>query len=125
MAVIKKQDSGGNKKDQAKKGTVKRDNSAGKDMAKKDIVLSKDKKEVAKKETPIRKDLPVKKDQVNRLEQVQKFLKGAFNELKKVHWPTRREIIIYTAVVIVTVVAVGVLIWLFDSALSFILKFIL
>ncbi|MDD4237524.1 MAG: preprotein translocase subunit SecE [Desulfotomaculaceae bacterium] len=119
MAVTKKQDSS-DKKDQGKKDRVRRDG-----LAKKDIVLSKDKKEVVKKEPSAKKDLPVKKDQVNRVEQVQKFLRGAFSELKKVHWPNRREIIIYTSVVVVAVVAVGVLIWLFDSALSFVLKFIL
>ena len=119
MAVTKKQD-GSNKKDPGKKDIAKRDG-----PARRDIVLNKDKKEVAKKEPPAKKDLPVKKDQVNRVEQVQKFLRGAFNELKKVHWPNRREIIIYTSVVLVAVVAVGVLIWLFDSALSFVLKFIL
>lgn len=107
MAVTKKQD--GNKKEQVKR----------------DIVLNKDKKEAAKKELPAKKDLPAKKEQVNRIEQVQKFFKGTLNELKKVHWPNRREIIIYTSVVLVAVVAVGVLIWLFDSALSFVLTFIL
>jgi len=119
MAVTKKQDSS-NKKDPGKKDIAKRDG-----PTKKDIVLSKDKKEVVKKEPSAKKDLPVKKDQVNRIEQVQKFLRSTFNELKKVHWPNRREIIIYTSVVLVAVVAVGVLIWLFDSALSFVLKFIL
>lgn len=114
MAVTRKQDSS-NKKEQSKKDTSKRDG-----LIKKDIVLSKD-----KKEAPVKKDLPVKKDRVNHLEQVQKFLRGALNELKKVHWPNRREIIIYTTVVIVAVVAVGVLIWLFDTLLSFILNLIL
>lgn len=129
MAVIKKQDNS-NKKGQGQKDIGKRDGPARKDtvvkdIAQKDIALSKGKKEIVKKETPAKKDLPVKKDQVNRFEQVQKFLKGTLNELKKVHWPNRREIIIYTSVVLVAVVAVGVLIWLFDSALSSILKLIL
>lgn len=124
MAVTKKQDSSNNKKTQGRKAAIKRDDSAGKVIAKRDVALSKEKKEVTRKETPVRKDLPAKKDRVNYLEQVQKFFKGAFNELKKVHWPNRREITIYTLVVLVAVAAVGVLIWLFDSALSFILKFI-
>lgn len=124
MAVTKKQDSS-NKKDQGKKNLVRRDGLAGKDTFGKDITLNKDKKEIAKKESPAKKDLPVKKDQVNRVEQLRKFLRGTLNELKKVHWPNRREIIIYTSVVVVAVVAVGVLIWLFDSALSFILSLIL
>jgi preprotein translocase subunit SecE len=128
MAVTKKQDSS-NKKGQGQKEITKRDgpkkDTLVKDTAKKGITLNKDKKEIVKKEPPAKKDLPVKKERVNYVEQVQKYLKGTLNELKKVHWPTRREIIIYTSVVLVAVVAVGVLIWLFDSILSFVLKFII
>ncbi|ACV61225.1 preprotein translocase, SecE subunit [Desulfofarcimen acetoxidans DSM 771] len=75
----------------------------------------------------IKKRLPVKRDGVkgNRIESLQKFFKGVYNELKKVHWPNRREIAIYTLVVLVSVVFVAVLIWVFDSALSQLLKLIL
>ncbi|MCL6560907.1 MAG: preprotein translocase subunit SecE [Firmicutes bacterium] len=68
--------------------------------------------------------MTVKKEKVNRVEQAQKFFRGALNELKKVHWPTRREIAIYTSVVLVAVVVVGVLNWVFDLALSSALKLI-
>jgi len=102
MAVTKKEEN--NKKDPGKKV-----------IAKKDTV----KKDTGKKE------LAVKKDKVNRIEQVQKFFRGAYSELKKVHWPTRRETTIYTAVVLVAVVVVGAMIWAFDSALSAVLGLIL
>lgn len=54
-----------------------------------------------------------------------RFLEGVGQELKKVHWPTRRETIIYTAVVLVSVTAVGILIWIFDSILSQLLRLII
>jgi preprotein translocase subunit SecE len=123
MAVTKKQDNNNSKKDLGKKDPVKKDpgkkqlrkRGPDKEPLKKEVALSKDKRDTTKKD-PVKKDLPVKKEKVNRVEQAQKFLRGALNELKKVHWPTRREIIIYTVVVLVAVVVVGMLIWIFDSA---------
>lgn len=131
MAVTKKQDNNNSKKDLGKKDPVKKDpgkkqlrkRGPDKEPLKKEVALSKDKRDTTK--NPVKKDLPVKREKVNRVEQAQKFLRGALNELKKVHWPTRREIIIYTVVVLVAVVVVGMLIWIFDSLLSTVLKLIL
>lgn len=117
MALTKKQDNN-NKKEPGKKETVK------KEVSKKDLVLSKDKKDIAKNDSG-KKELTVKKEKVNRVEQAQKFFRGVLNELKKVHWPSRREITIYTSVVLVAVVVVAALIWVFDSVLSSALKLIL
>ncbi len=144
MAVTRKQDDGNNKKEQGKKdaGTkrkteknfvLNKDKKDGKNIpdqkpekketVKKDIALVKDKKDVAKKDP--KKDQPAKKEKVNYIELVQKFVKGAYSELKKVNWPGRRELIIYTAVVVVAVLFVGALIWLFDSALSTVLRYVI
>ena len=41
--------------------------------------------------------------------------KASMNELKKVHWPTKKELITYTNVVLVTVVLIAALIWIVDS----------
>lgn len=49
------------------------------------------------------------------------FLRNVWAELKKVHWPNRKEIITYTGVVLVAVAIVAALIWLVDSALSLLL----
>lgn len=145
MAVTRKQDDGNNKKEQGKKeaGTkrntgkdfvLNKDKKGGKNIpgqkpekketVKKDIALVKDKKDVATKKDP-KKDQPAKKEKVNYIETVQKFVKGAYSELKKVNWPGRRELIIYTAVVVVAVLFVGALIWLFDSALSTVLRYVI
>ncbi|HBT47354.1 MAG TPA: preprotein translocase subunit SecE [Peptococcaceae bacterium] len=58
-------------------------------------------------------------------ERAVKFIKGSWAELKKVHWPTRRELAVYTGVVLVAVFVVGVLLWIMDSLYSFIFKLIL
>ncbi len=142
MVLTKKQDNGDRKKEQGKKEVGPKVSKAReftasdkkavankniglkpdkKESAKKDLALIKDKKEVIKKDIA-KKEPPAKKEKVNYVELVQKFTRGTLNELKKVHWPSRREIIIYTAVVLVAVVFVGALIWIFDSALSLILK---
>jgi preprotein translocase subunit SecE len=144
MVLTKKQDNGSNNKGPGKKDTSQKENTGKglalnkdkkdnkdnpaqkqekKEAVKKDIALIKDKKDTAKKE--IKKDQPAKKEKVNYIEVVRKFVKGAYSELKKVNWPGRREIIIYTTVVVVAVLFVGLLIWLFDSALSGVLRLII
>ncbi len=55
-------------------------------------------------------------------DQVTRFMRGSWAELKKVHWPTRRELIIYTAVVLISVLIVAALLWIFDSLFSFLLS---
>lgn len=83
-------------------------------MLKKDIVL---KREVKSREIK-------SKEKVNRLEQARQFFRSVYSELKKVHWPARREVLIYTGVVLTAVTFVGVLIWIFDSVLSWLLRLI-
>lgn len=140
MVVTGKQDDGkqgkkdtGQKGNTGKKFVLNKDNKESKNIleqkpekkeaVKKDIALVKDKKEVARKDP--KKDQPVKKEKVNYIEVVKKFFKGAYSELKKVNWPSRRELVIYTAVVVVAVLFVGALIWIFDSALSTVLRFVI
>ncbi len=56
---------------------------------------------------------------------IKSFFKGCWIELKKVHWPAKRQIGIYTGVVIGTVFAAAIAISLVDSILSFLLGFVL
>ncbi|OPX84440.1 MAG: preprotein translocase subunit SecE [Pelotomaculum sp. PtaB.Bin104] len=109
MALIKK-DVPNNKKDLLK------------EAPKKALVLSKEKKAVVKKDSS---KVIAKKDQENRIELTKKFFRGVLNELKKVHWLSRREVVVYTSVVLLAVIAVGCLIWLFDSLLSMVLGLII
>lgn len=107
MALIKKQD-----KDQNGKKPPTRGESDPK------------KKEGAKKLAPRsdKRPVAVKKETVNRLDRSRKYFRGVYSELKKVHWPTRKEVITYTAVVVVAVIIVALMIWVFDSLLSKVLQ---
>ncbi|MEW6622228.1 MAG: preprotein translocase subunit SecE [Bacillota bacterium] len=62
-----------------------------------------------------------KTQKVKVTEKITRFLKGVWSELKKVHWPTKKEIITYTSVVLAAVFIVAVMIWIVDSIFSFIL----
>ncbi|WP_084413501.1 preprotein translocase subunit SecE [Desulfovirgula thermocuniculi] len=73
------------------------------------------KKEIVKRE----------RERTNRLEQVRKYFRSVYGELKKVHWPTRREVTVYTGVVLVSVSIVGILIWIFDSLLSRLMQLVI
>ena len=44
-----------------------------------------------------------------------KSSRASLNELKKVHWPTKKELITYTEVVLVTVVLIAAAIWVVDA----------
>ncbi len=53
------------------------------------------------------------------------FFKGVWAELKKVYWPARKKVIIYTGVVIITVVVVSAILSVFDLGLSSVMKLII
>ena len=81
------------------------------------------KKETAPREAAkaVAKSQPAKAQKTSFAERaggIKKYFLGVKNELKKVHWPTRKEIVTYTAVVFVSVVAVAAVIWVLDSLLS-------
>lgn len=46
-----------------------------------------------------------------------KFLKEVRTELKKVHWPTKKELGSYTTTVLVTIFVVAVLIYVLDQGI--------
>lgn len=53
------------------------------------------------------------------------FTREVKAEMKKVTWPSKKELVSYTGVVFVAVVLISALIWLFDMILSGALKMIL
>ena len=53
------------------------------------------------------------------------FFREVFNELKKVHWPTRQQLLVYTSVVLVAVGIFAVLTWIVDSGLSYVMNFLI
>ncbi|MGI6605724.1 MAG: preprotein translocase subunit SecE [Peptococcia bacterium] len=56
---------------------------------------------------------------------IKRGYRGVVGELKKVHWPTKKEIAVYTMVVIVAVFIVGIGIWLADSGISFLMNLLI
>ncbi|MDZ4133090.1 MAG: preprotein translocase subunit SecE [Dethiobacteria bacterium] len=54
-----------------------------------------------------------------------KFLHEVRIELKKVHWPTKREFSLFTGIVISVVLVVGVFFWLLDTAFLGILQLVI
>jgi preprotein translocase subunit SecE len=53
------------------------------------------------------------------------FLEECWIELKKVHWPTRKETQGATVVVIIGVIIVALYLGLVDSALTFVIQWVL
>lgn len=109
MAVQKKEQ----KKASAAKETTAIKEASGaenkKDAVPKDAAKSVTKKEPAKAQ---------KRSVSDRAGSTSKYLRGVQNELKKVHWPTRKEAITYTGVVLASVAVVAAVIWVLDSLLS-------
>jgi preprotein translocase subunit SecE len=103
MAVTKKQTKQATDKNGPAKKSGKK---SGKQATSGNALVKKDsKKDVAKKGP-------------GKLGSARSYLTGVLNELKKVHWPNRKETTIYTSVVFVAVVVVAGLIWIFDLLLS-------
>lgn len=54
-----------------------------------------------------------------------KFFQNVAREMKKVRWPTRKELVSYTITVIITVLFISVFFALVDLAISEIIRWIL
>lgn len=62
---------------------------------------------------------------VDKLKRGPAFLKEAWTELKKVTWPTRKELVSYTTVVLVTVTLIAIFFAVIDLGISQLLGLIL
>jgi preprotein translocase subunit SecE len=56
---------------------------------------------------------------------ISRYFREVRTELRKVVWPDRRQTVIYTGVVLISVVLVAMLIWVVDALLSQILSLLL
>ncbi|PKM83963.1 MAG: preprotein translocase subunit SecE [Firmicutes bacterium HGW-Firmicutes-11] len=56
---------------------------------------------------------------------IKDYFKGVRTEMKKVVWPSRKELVSYTSVVILTCVVFALAFWAFDSAFLALLKAVL
>lgn len=53
------------------------------------------------------------------------FFRGVWSELKKVHWPSKKQLATYTGVVLVAVLALSLVISLFDWVISSLVQLLL
>lgn len=70
---------------------------------------------------------PAKKDGITlktRWDNTVEYFRSVYSELKKVHWPDRRQLVGYTGVVLIAVTLVALIIWLFDWGLSALMQVI-
>lgn len=54
-----------------------------------------------------------------------KFLRGVKSELKKVNWPTRKDLVSYTTVVLVTCGLAAIGVWIIDTVFGKTLQLII
>ena len=52
------------------------------------------------------------------------FFTDSFAELKKVRWPSRKELTSYTLVVVLTIIAVTIYFWVLDIGISALVELI-
>ena len=62
---------------------------------------------------------------VKKVNAVSLFLREVKVELKKVTWPTKKQLIAYTVVVFLTVLMIATLIWVIDSFFSVAFRWLL
>ncbi|HHZ16049.1 MAG TPA: preprotein translocase subunit SecE [Peptococcaceae bacterium] len=56
---------------------------------------------------------------------VKRGYRGVMGELKKVHWPSKKEIAAYTLVVVVAVLIVAAGIWVVDAGISYVMNMLI
>jgi preprotein translocase subunit SecE len=59
------------------------------------------------------------------LNRLVKYLREVRMELKKVQWPNRREFVVYTGVVVFTVLLFGILFWGLDTIFLAVLRLVM
>lgn len=73
----------------------------------------------------IAKDSQTKQGRRRQSGRLKNFFKGVWSELKKVHWPDRKQIVNYTGIVLATCLAFALVISLFDWLVSSLLNLVL
>lgn len=83
---------------------------------------------MAKAEKPVKSGKPVKKDKVKKpglIKRAITFLKSVWSELKKVTWPTRKELLQHTSVVLGIVFILTLIVYVIDVGLGGLLALII
>jgi preprotein translocase subunit SecE len=66
-----------------------------------------------------------KSEKPNVFAKIKRYFRNMFQEMKKVHWPDKRTLLIYTAVVIGVSLVIALFILLLDTIISFLMGLIL
>lgn len=65
------------------------------------------------------------KASVTGVKKVNKHFKEVRVEMKKVHWPTRKEMLVYTYIVLGSIFSVGIFFWILDTGFNALLQLII
>ncbi|MCL2165743.1 MAG: preprotein translocase subunit SecE [Clostridiales bacterium] len=66
-----------------------------------------------------------KSDKPKLMERMKRSVRGMVQEMKRVHWPGKRDLVVYTAAVIGVSLAVALFIYLLDSGVGTVMGFLL
>jgi preprotein translocase subunit SecE len=66
-----------------------------------------------------------KSENTGLVDRVKRYFRNMVQEMKKVHWPSKNNIALYTAVVVATCIAVAAMIWVMDLAIGGLLNLII
>lgn len=64
-------------------------------------------------------------DKIGPLKKISKHFKDVRSELRKVHWPNKKELYLYSSIVLGTVVVIGLFFWILDTGFTAILRMLL
>jgi len=56
---------------------------------------------------------------------IQRFFHDTKIELKKVNWPSRRELTVFSGIVIIVIVVFGIFFWILDTGFTAALKLLI
>ncbi|MDO9574816.1 MAG: preprotein translocase subunit SecE [Candidatus Contubernalis sp.] len=65
-----------------------------------------------------------KKD-VKGIQKINKHFKDVKVEMRKVHWPTRKELTVFTVIVLISIASVGVFFWFLDTGFNALLRLVI
>ncbi len=66
-----------------------------------------------------------KSEKPNVFARIKRYFRNMIQEMKKVHWPSKRDLSVYTAVVIGVSMVIALFIWLLDSGINALMGLIL
>ncbi|MEW5921252.1 MAG: preprotein translocase subunit SecE [Bacillota bacterium] len=59
------------------------------------------------------------------VKKIQRYVHDIKIELKKVNWPSKRELSVFTGVVLIAILIIGVFFWILDTGFTAVLRLIL